>query len=291
MKSTILLLFAALLCFTACDNSSETYIATADSVTLAHNISSLNSPSRKFIHTADVRCRVNNVYVATSRLEDMVRSLDGIVADSRIENEPGNTETLEYKPDSQKIVKTYTGKAHLTLRVPAIFLDTVMKQIPALSSFINARSIKQEDVTLAYLSNTMKNEADGVAPPVVAGKTADNDNNLVKNPKQTKIKPGKEDEVTDRRINNLQLLDDVNYATLRVELYQPAMTDVQVLADPAYAARTPFSTELAIALSKGWQFIKALLVMLVQIWPIWLLAIIGYSIYKTTRRRKIIIRN
>lgn len=286
MRKLIFLLFIPLLWLTACENSQEEYIASADSTTLAHNVSSMNSPSRKIIRTADVRCRVSNVYDAANKLEDFTRSLDGIVADSRMENNVTNSETIHYKPDSQKIAQTYTGTAHLTLRVPSFYLDTLMKQIPSLSSFINARNLKQQDVTLAYLSNAMKNEAAGVAPPVVVKKKGSHE--LVANPKQTKIDSGKAEVVVDRRIENLQLLDDVNYATLTVELYQPGMADVLVVADPAYAARIPFSVQLTQSLSGGWYLLQNLFLVWVRLWPLWVLAAIGFGVYRLTRKRKVI---
>jgi hypothetical protein len=288
MRKLIFLLFIPLLWLTACSNSTEAYIASADSTTLAHNVSDIASPSRKIIRTADIRCRVSNVYDAASKLEDMTRSLDGMVTDSRIENRITNSETIHYKPDSQKIAQTYTGAAHLTLRVPSFYLDTLMKQIPALASFMDTRNLKQEDVTLAYLSNAMKNEAAGVASPAVVKKKGSNE--LVANTKQTKIDSGKADVVVDRRIDNLQMLDDVNYATLTVELYQPGMADVLVVANPAYATRIPFDVQFAQALSGGWYLFQNLFLVWVRLWPLWVLCAIGYGVYRVSKKRKVITR-
>lgn len=284
MQKLIFLLFIPLLWLTACENSQEIYVASADSTTLAHDVSSMTSSSRKIIRTADIRCRVNNVYDAANKLEDITRSFDGIVADSRIENNITNSQTINYKPDSQKIAQTYTGTAHLTLRVPCYYLDTFMKQIPALTSFIDARSLKQQDVTLAYLTNAMKNEASGVAPPVVVKKKGSHE--LVENTQQTKVDSGKEDIVVDRRINNLQLLDDANYAMLQIELYQPGMADILVVANPDYATAIPLGLQLTQALSGGWNLLKNLFLIWVRLWPLWVLALIGVWIYKVSRKRK-----
>lgn len=283
MRYTFLVLIP-LFWLTACNNSPEAYIKTADSVTLANDVSSLTSGSRKIIRTADIRCRVSNVYDAASKMEDITRSLDGLVADSKMENAITHSETVNYKPDSQKLVRSYTGTAHLTLRVPFFYLDTLMKQIPALSDFIESRNLKQQDVTLAYLSNSMRNEAAGVAPPVVVKKEGSNE--LVKNPKVTAIDSDKQDVVIDRRVQNLQLLDDANYATIQVELYQPDITDVQIIANPAYTKQVPFFTSVSLALSNGLDFVKALIVVMIQVWPIWVMGIIVVGVYKAFRKRK-----
>ena len=59
--------------------ASEQVLATADSVVFGNSISSLTSPSRKMIRTADLRCRVDDVFAATTQLEDLVKASGGIV--------------------------------------------------------------------------------------------------------------------------------------------------------------------------------------------------------------------
>jgi hypothetical protein len=130
----------------------------------------------------------------------------------------------------------------------------------------------------------MRNEAAGVAPPVVVKKEGSGE--LVKNTKVTAIDSDKQDVVTDRRIQNLQLLDDANYATIQVELYQPDITDVQIIANPSYAKRIPFVTEASLAIGNGWEFVKALIVVMIQIWPLAVGALIGFAIYTAIRKRR-----
>lgn len=285
MRYNKLLLLVPLALMASCDNNAESYISSADSVIMSEDLTAINSPSRKIIHTADIRCRVNNVYKAVDTLEKMVNTLGGLVADSRMENDIDATQSVRYKTDSQKHVRSYTTTARLTLRVPAIYLDTVIRQVPMLASFIDNRTRQRHDVTLQYLSNAMKNEAAGVAPPVVADKKK---GGIRDNPRQTHINAAKADTVTDRRIANLQILDDVNYATLQVELYQPEMVDVQVVADVNHAAVVPFGTRLQIAAYDGWQFSKGLLIVFVTAWPVWLLALVVWYIIIILRRKKLL---
>ncbi|OSZ78776.1 hypothetical protein CAP35_11160 [Chitinophagaceae bacterium IBVUCB1] len=273
-----LLLPAAML--TSCANNTESYIATADSVVMANDITAINSPSRKIVHTADVRCRVPDVYKAVDTLERMVNALDGMIAESVMENQINASQTIRYKADSQKTVQTYTTTAHLTLRVPTYYIDTMMRQVPMLASFIDSRTMQRTDVTLQYLSNAMKNEAAGVAPPAIADKKH---GGIKKNPQQSAINPKKIDTVIDRRIANLQMLDDVNYATLRIDLYQPEKIDVLITADTRQATVIPFASRIGMALTDGWQFFKLLLIGFVSIWPLWLMLImvwVGYRAYK-----------
>jgi len=280
-KLLLLPLCAAMLA--SCANNAESYVQSADSVVMSSDLTAINSPSRKIINTADMRCRVSDVYTAVDSLERMVNALDGLIAESQMENEITSSRSIRYKPDSQKTVRAYTTTAHLTLRVPLLYLDTVIRQVPKLATFIDSRTMQREDVTLQYLSNAMKNEAAGVAPPVVADKKK---GGIKENPKQTAIAPKKIDTVIDRRIANLQILDNVNYATLRIDLYQAERTDIQVTADTDNASIVPFGTRIGLALADGWQFFKHILILWFTLWPLWLIVVIGWLIYTTHKKKK-----
>jgi|GEM_PF-6117815 len=51
--------------------------------------------------------------------------------------------------------------------------------------------------------------------------------------------------------------------------------------------QTPFGTQLLIALSNGISMLRAIIVLIVQLWPLWLLALAGLYVYK--RRRKLML--
>lgn len=281
-KLLLMLIPAAFM--TSCNNNAESYVTSADSVIMSNDLTSLNSPSRKIIHSADMRCRVSNVYQAVDTLERLVNALQGIVTESRMENDITSSETLRYKTDSQKIVRAYTTTAHLTLRVPTMYLDTVIRKLPQLASFIDNRVMERQDVTLQYLSNAMKNEAAGVAPPAVADKK---NGGIKENPKQSHINPVKADTIVDRRIANLQILDDVNYATFRVDFYQPEMIDVQVVADVHRASVIPFGTRVSMAIRDGLQFFKAICIVFFTVWPLWILAAVCLIVYTVYKKKKL----
>jgi len=282
-KLVLLLVPAALMA--SCANSPESYAPSADSVVMSSNLADINSPSRKIIHTADMRCRVNDVYRSVDTLERMVNELGGLIAESHMENTTTSTRSVRYTADSQKLVTGYTTVAHLTLRIPNFFLDTVIRKVPVLATFIDNRTMQRQDVTLKYLANAMKNEAAGIAPPVVADKKT---GGIKENTATSSPKALKNDTVINRRIENLQMLDDVNYATLKVDLYQPEKVDVQIVADADHAASIPFGSRILLALGDGWQLLKGLLVVFITAWPLWLLAIAVWYGIVLMRRKKLL---
>lgn len=283
----------------------KAYAATADSTTFSNDITSINSPSRKRVKSADARCRVPSVFEATSKLERLVTSLGGVVVESSLQNESVQQYQLPYSTDSIKSIQLYTPTANLTLKVPVERLDSVDQSLTAIASFIEHRVIKDQDMTLKYLANAMKNEQHEVKTAKeekvaerrekIAAKRAPSATvnvNTTVSPASEEASQNavayqdqKDDAVIDRRINNLAILDDVAYSTLTIQLYQPQVTDVQIVLNPAQISRAGFGTELLTAVKNGAEVLRNILLFFVQIWPFLLAFLLGWIGY-----RKLILR-
>ncbi|MCD6063564.1 MAG: hypothetical protein K0R82_1475 [Flavipsychrobacter sp.] len=264
---------AALLLLAACNasqSSKEYAAAAADSTGFADDITSMHSSSRKIARSADIRCRVRNVQDATLALETTVTQLGGLVTQSTIESPAIEQRTLSYKPDSLKQVISYTPIAHLVLRVPAYHLDSLLHLLPQVTEFTEYRDLRQDDKTLAYLANALRNEA--LRPAQLKSKIADTGINTL--------------QAVDRRIDNLQILDDVHYATVSIELAQPAQVYTTTIINTDYAATEPFGRQLANSLYNGWAALQSLFVALVAVWPLWLMIATGWWLYVTRKRKQ-----
>lgn len=248
------------------------YETAADSTQFSNDITALNSPSRKRVRTAEVRCRVSNVFNAASTLEQAVNGMKGVVVESSMQNTFGLMREVPYNTDSLKRIQLYTPTARLTLRIPAAGLDSVVRTLTSMASFIDQRTLKEQDKTLDYLANALKNKDSGKAG-VRAG---EHDSEL----DVAAYKDAKKDLAIDRKIANLAILDEANYATLSVELFQPEQADIQVIVNPDQITRAGFGTELLTALAGGVDIVRAILLFLLQIWPFILLVAAGWVLYK-----------
>jgi len=257
----------------------DSTIATADSTGFSNDITSLQSPSRKLVRTADVRCRVNNVFEAISVLEHNVRGLDGMIAESTMQNEGVSVNDIYYSSDSLKRIMLYTPVANLTLRVPAASLDSVVYTLTSLSTFIDYRTLKQQDKTLAYLSNSMKNKA----PEPKAIKASKQGNTL----DIAVYQDAKQETNTERRIENLSILDDVRYATFTVQLFEPNKADIQIIANPERIGRPGFGSRFLAALSNGTEMLGNLFIILITCWPFIILLTLALIIYKRFSPKKL----
>lgn len=285
----------------------KAYAATADSTSFSGDISKINSSSRKRVKSADARCRVPSVFEATSKLERLVTGLGGVVVESSLQNESVQHYDLPYSADSIKSIQLYTPTANLTLKVPVGSLDSVDQSLTAIASFIEHRVIKDQDMTLKYLANAMRNEQHEVkadkeelatvrreqaaerrdkaaakhAPSTsVNVHTATEPESNDKQLNAVAYKDQKDDAVIDRRINNLAILDDVAYSTLTIQLYQPQVTDVQIVLNPAQVSRAGFGTELLTAVKSGAEILRNILLFFVQIWPFLIAFVLGWIGYR-----------
>ncbi|MBS0028964.1 DUF4349 domain-containing protein [Chitinophaga sp. 22321] len=292
MRPSLYYLMVPILGICACSSnnaSMKEYAATADSTSFANDISGdLNSASRKRVKSADMRCRVPSVFTATSKLEHLVTGVGGIVVESTLQNESVRQFDLPYTSDSVKTIQLYTPTANLTLRVPVAYLDSVDQSLTGMSELIEHRVIKDQDMTLKYLANALKNEHDE-QKAVKAEKAAAEKVVPAKNGTTLDVvqyKDDKEETVIDRRLNNLALLDDVAYSTVTVQLFQPQVADIKIILNPARLSRAGFGTELVTALRSGAEVLRNIFLFFVQIWPFLLAFVLGWIGY-----RKLILRS
>lgn len=260
-------------------SANASYEHAADSTQFSNDIAAINSPSRKRVRTAAITCRVDNVITAVTTLEHAVNNVHGIISESVITNEEGRTEELPYSRDSLKRVKLYTPSASLTLRVPVAGLDSVVNILTKMAVFIENRTLKEEDKTLRYLSNALKNkaqEASATAVPAKKGTPLD----------VVEYKDARTETEIDRKVANLEILDEVNYATFTVQLFQPQQADIQVVVNPDRITRPGFGTEVGDSLYNGVDFFRNFILVLLHLWPFLLIAAAVWMGYRKWVRKK-----
>jgi len=246
--------------------------------------SELSSPNRKIIRTADFKCRVQNVFNTTTTLESLVKSVGGVVEQSKIENDISEEKTLAFKPDSLKQVQTYKTIAHLTLRVPFQSLDTVVHTLPVLSTFIDSRLLAQEDVTLKYLSNALRNDSlnNGADIKTILKSSKNTSASLT----AVKYLDDKREDKINRQMDNLQLMENVNYATLNIDLYQPEQVIVSIIPNPDYFINSTFSEKAISAFKFGWELLQNIVLLFINIWFLVLILIIALLIVRKIKAKK-----
>jgi Domain of unknown function (DUF4349) len=269
-----------MLTFIACGKSEYKEAASAADST-SSTVTPLQSDARKRIKSADLRCRVADVLNTTSSLEHLVMSLDGVVEESSLENEVQDQCTIPLSADSIRLVKRYIPVANLTLRIPAQYLDSLVTRLTAMVTFIDYRKLQDKDLTLEFERNAMKNDA--VAQQSNARQTSHTKMN--KELEIAQQQDAKAEAAVDRKITNLDILDHVAFSTISVKLFQPEMADVQVVANPQKISKIDFGVEVMNALGNGLEVFRELFLILLRIWPLWVVVIAGWLLYRKYYRK------
>ncbi|SCB75311.1 protein of unknown function [Chitinophaga costaii] len=253
--------------------------ATAADDANADSVMPLQSADRKMVRTATIRARVNNLQSVTSQLENLAGSVGGIVAESNLQNEVVQENEYAYGPDSIRKVQVYVPTAHLELRVPVLYLDSVLRRVGELSVFTNSRVLKQEDLTFQYLSNNLKIKAANqqLAQPVVG---AQHQHGI----DAAQYTSKKQEDKIDRTVQNQVFNDQVAYATLQVTLFQGQLADVQVVVNPEVVTRAGFVAEMGIALRNSAALLREIILFLISYWPFVFIGILAWNIFRRRRR-------
>ncbi|MGX5818918.1 DUF4349 domain-containing protein [Chitinophaga lutea] len=252
----------------------DSYQTAADSTAADALFSPLDSAPRIRIKQADVRCRVNDVFAVTTAMERTVRHVGGVVTESTLRTELNATHDQPWTGDSIRRVRRSTPQASLLLRVPVQHLDSVVHTLTSMAAFVEFRQLQDKDATLAYKRNKLKNDA------------AQETNRQTSHTKMNRelevntYREAKTNEQIDRQIENLSMLDNAAYCTVSVALYQPEIVEVQILPDPEHSPKPAFMAAAGDALSGGADVLRGLALLILKVWPMWLMLGAGWWAYK-----------
>ncbi|HTN46193.1 MAG TPA: DUF4349 domain-containing protein [Flavipsychrobacter sp.] len=277
LKTPLPITLLAILCY-SCNSQSSSYEKSAtnsDSL-----VTGLHSAQRRIIKTADLRARVTDVYEVTYRIEQATRQLDGLVMESAMENTVDLSRCMEYKMDSLKQMQTFTTTSHLTVRIPVQGVDSFIHAVMAYSSFVDHRNIKLDDVSLRYLGNQLKNNEGEAATVGKAAALTQKNREVVS---LNEYRQQQAIQKIDRNIENLAIDDQANFATIRIDLYQPEKIDMMIVPNTAFLMKPYFADQLKAGFISGWESLKSFLVGLSYSWVFLLLGGLMFWIIRSKK--------
>lgn len=261
----------------------------ADSTTTGIPSSSANQSfpdQRKFIRTADLKFKVDNVVATSYKIEDIVCKNKGFVTYTNLTNNIANTETVQVTADSLLQTVHYNMSNDIEIRVPNQELDTTLKSIATLIGFIDYRIIKAEDVTLNELSNTLTQKRTTQHFSRIT-KAIDNKGKKLNDVLDAEDKLiGKEQEADDALVANLDLNDKVKYSTVKISLYQneAVKSEMLVAAKSVRPYQPSFISLLGDSLLSGWEMLRELILAIIKVWPVILLCVGVYFLVRNYRK-------
>ncbi|WP_291153479.1 DUF4349 domain-containing protein [Flavobacterium sp. UBA7680] len=237
---------------------------------------------QKFIRTADIKFKVKNVVKSTYAIENAVQKFGGFVTYTNLQSNIHDQIKTKISQDSTLETTKYSVENNITIRVPNTRLDTIIKTIAKQIDFLDYRIIKADDVSIKLLANQLSQKRGAVNEKRVE-KAIDSKGKKINDVMDAENTLANQKEENDNRIiENLSMQDQINFSTITLQLYQNETIKQEITAgEKDSAAYKPnLGIQIIDALKSGWYILQAILVFFVNLWPIILLIISGFFLYK-----------
>lgn len=237
--------------------------------------------TRRFIRTANMKFRVKEVAQATYEIEDLTKHFDGFVTHSHLKSQVNRKETKALSADSSLETKYYTVLNNMTLRVPNIKLDTVLKCIAKQIDFLDHRTITARDVSLDILSNKLKQERAQI-PDEQRHIVIEGDDREVIRSRQSQDSPLKKHEMRDEaKLATLSLIDRIEFSTINLSIYEREKTKRWVIPNEKSIDeyKPALGAQLVEAIKFGWSILVAIILFITKLWGLILIGVIIFLLY------------
>ena len=301
MKATVKLLSIVgmtLLCLQACKSNMESasesvdsnmeesaYSSNQNSMKVGAESKGLNAKfsaeKRKFMRTANLKFKVEDIIKATQLIEDVVAINGGFITHNQTISAIESQDLIKQDKDSSIQVTSYLTTNNMQLSVPEQNLDLTLKTIAPIIQFLDNKTVDAEDVQLKLLENELAQKRSIIGQQRI--KIAIDDHgkklNTIMDAEDKLIEVGASGD--EYAIANLALQDKVAYSTVTLEMYQNKMVRTNMIANlpiiPPY--ETPFYLKIWDGFVWGFDGILNLIVALSYLWVFVLIGVLGYQLY------------
>lgn len=266
------------------------FLKNADSIAMVMNTTAagLNilDSTHMFIRTADVRCRVGEVANSTYRVERVVNGLGGYVSNTQLASNQTWQGQTQVTNDSIKQVTRYVVTNTVTIRVPAKNLDSLLSALVPLVEYMDYRNVMVNDITLEQLAKQLEQARLAKYNAMIQDKIVDETNKPDKIMTAADAMLSKQEQMDWAYIESLRLKDQVAYATLSLQLYQPETSSTVMIfhEKPAPPYEIGIGERIADSLYAGWKGFSYILSGFAMLWPLWLVA--GLVLYFVRRQMR-----
>jgi hypothetical protein len=243
--------------------------------------------NRKFIRTADLKFKVKNVPQATYAIENATGQFGGYVSYNNLQTIVSDQFETKISQDSILETTKFSVENNITIRVPNTKLDTLLKVISKQIAFLDYRLIKADDVSLQMISNQLaqNRKTDHQKRLEKAIDSKGKKLNDITNAEKELSNEKEQSDVT--KIENISLQDQVNFSTVKLEIYQGESIKQERLANNRNKSdyQTNIGIQILDALKNGWYILKEIIIFIFNIWPFFLISGISFIVYKKYLRK------
>jgi Domain of unknown function (DUF4349) len=247
-----------------------------------------NNPDRKFIRTADIKFKVDNVENSTYNIENICSNHGGFVTFTNLaSNIDEHTENTISK-DSILETTLFTVTNNITLRIPNTKLDTTLKDIAKNINYLDYRIIKADDVGLQILSNDMTQTRVTKNHVSISNDIEKNRKKLDETVDAEETVLSKQEIADNAKLKNLSLKDQINFSTINLLIYQRQGIKRNIIANEQSIDKYEigFGYKIWEGLAYGWKILVYIIVALSKLWGVFLIAALVFVGYKLYSKKK-----
>lgn len=218
--------------------------------------------SRKMVREANVSFESKDVVKTALEIEKLTLSLGGFIEQKNIDFVVQESQSYPIADGKIKIFEKVNPQAEMIIRVPSEKAAHFVNQLLPLMHFLNHQQYSAKRYELKLLEEKMSQTQ--VVPDHVAAAQVN--------------------EIS--RLTRLEVQDRVRYSTIVIGFTQPATVREHIdinLDAIAQLNGDSFWQRAWYGIQKGWQFVLSLLVVLITIWPLYLIIIIGLIAYRVMK--------
>jgi hypothetical protein len=229
-----------------------------------------------FIRTADIKFKVKDVKQSTFAIEDLVSSHGGYVTYTNLSSTISYQYKTQVSSDSTEERTHYNVDNSITIRVPNRHLDSVLRGMAPLMDFLDHRTIKADDIKYTLLSNQLAEKRYKDHKQRFT-KTIDSKGKKLKETVNAEDELLIKDELADNtKIETMELMDQVNYSTVKLYIYQPETIKKALVANEEKVEPyvPSFGKRLGNSFVEGWHVFENIILFFVNIWGIIILLVV-----------------
>ena len=238
---------------------------------------------KKLVRKSEIRFRTPDVARTTLAIEDIVRQNGGFVLENNLENKVSEQYNTPVSRDSVLETTVMLATNTLIFRVPAAQLDTTLRSIGRWVELLEYRRIHARDVSLEHLEQQLIGLRTQLHQHQVEDAIARQQNAKLGDITAAQNRALASRAAADKaKLEELKLEDAVALSTVQVELHQRPIIRKEIRpGGKAVAAWRPGAgARLGESLLGGWEAALALLLLLLRLWPFWVLLGLGLWSYK-----------
>ena len=244
--------------------------------------------SRRFIRTADLKFKVQDVIKSTYDIEAIALRQNGFVEYTNLTSEIDNVNSIAVSADSSLETTYYTVTNALTIRVPNTQLDSTLKEIARNIQFLDYRIIKARDVALEILTNNLTKKRVANTEERLKNAIDNRGKKLEETTDAEELLISKQEQADNAAVANLTLQDQIKFSTITLSIYQRQAIKRELLPNNKNITEYEpgFGSKLISSLKEGWEILESFIVSLTKLWALILFAFALYLLYKVYKNRK-----